>query len=332
MTAPIVTIVIPTYNRAHLLLRAIASVQAQTCADWELIVVDDGSTDSTVANVTAMVAADPRIRLLINTGSRGPAAARNVAMAAARTPWAAFLDSDDSWEPEKLARFMAEAIAHPEAVLVGSDYWMVDRDKGRSETMLAFIHREMIPWWENDPLLSAIIPCAAIKVSPSLLASREVMLATQLGGFLWVHTSSAMVRLEEVRRAGGFDETLAQTEDIRLWLELAERGSVVFIPEPLATYDITGRNIGTGERYSQHETRRRPSLYATRRFHLELMQWLRRHRPLTGAQRRVARRAIISGHRRCAEAARGTRPFAVFLMHRLAGSHRFRALSAYLGF
>jgi glycosyltransferase involved in cell wall biosynthesis len=129
MTAPIVTIVIPTYNRAHLLPRAVASVRAQTCADWELILVDDGSTDSTLADVTAMAAADQRIRLAVNTGRRGPSGARNAGIAAARAPWVAFLDSDDSWEAEKLARFMAEARAHPEAVLIGSDYWMVDPGK-----------------------------------------------------------------------------------------------------------------------------------------------------------------------------------------------------------
>src|SRR5690348_17042411 len=134
MTAPPVSIVIPTYNRAHLLPRAVASVQAQTCADWELIVVDDGSTDSTIADVTAMAGADPRIRLAVNTGRRGPAGARNAGIAVARAPWVAFLDSDDSWGPGKLARFLAEAKAHPEAMLIGSDYWMVDPDRNRNET------------------------------------------------------------------------------------------------------------------------------------------------------------------------------------------------------
>src|SRR5690348_487208 len=95
---PDVTIVIPTYNRAQLLARAVASVQAQSHGTWELVVVDDGSTDSTVADVTAMAAADPRIRLVANTGRHGPSGARNAGMAKAQAAWIAFLDSDDTWE------------------------------------------------------------------------------------------------------------------------------------------------------------------------------------------------------------------------------------------
>jgi glycosyltransferase involved in cell wall biosynthesis len=331
MTTASVSIVIPTYNRAGLLPAAIASVQAQTYAAWELIVVDDGSNDATQKVVAALAAADPRIRLADNTGRHGPAGARNAGLAQCRTPWVAFLDSDDRWQPEKLTRFMAAAAANPEAVLIGSDYWMVDRDTGRRETMLAFIAREMMPWWENDSLIAGVVPCAAIKANPEYLGTREAMLATQLGEFLWVHTSSAMVRLDPVKKLGAFDESLVQTEDIRLWLQLSEQGPVVFIPEALATYDITGRDVGTGERYATHDRDRKPTLYSTRLHHLELTKWLRDHVRLTAEQHRLLRRQTIEGHRRCANAARGTMLFGPFLFHRLAGSHRFRAILAVLG-
>ncbi len=332
MNAPGVSIVIPTYNRAKLLPRAVAAVQAQSYAAWELIVVDDASTDGTVELVTALAATDPRIRLFRNSGARGPGGARNTGLAQCRAGWIAFLDSDDTWQPEKLARFMAAADAHPDAVLIGSDYWMIDRDRNRRETMLEFLHREMIPWWENEPDISAIVPCEAIKADPAILASRDVMLSTQIAQFLWVHTSSAMVRLEPVRRLGGFDANLMQTEDIKLWLQLSELGPVIFIPEPLASYDISGRDVGSGERYARHETARKPSLYPTRRYHLDLMRRLKTHPGLTGAQRRVLHHQTVAGHRRCAEAARGTRPFPVFLYHRLAGSHRFRKFARAFGF
>jgi GT2 family glycosyltransferase len=331
MTTASVSIVIPTYNRASLLPAAIACVQAQTYAAWELIVVDDASTDETREKVAALAAADPRIRLVDNSGRHGPAGARNAGLAQCRTNWVAFLDSDDRWQPEKLARFMAAAALHPAAVLIGSDYWMVDRDTGRRETMQAFIAREMMPWWESDHMIAAVVPCAAIRANPEYLGRREAMLATQLGEFLWVHTSSAMVRLDPVKKLGGFDESLTQTEDIRLWLQLSEQGPAVFIPEALATYDITGRDVGTGERYATHRPDRKPALYSTRFHHLELTRWLRDHVPLTAPQRRLLHRQTIAGHRRCADAARGTRPFAVFLFHRLAGSHRLREILGFLG-
>ena len=331
MNIPGVSIVIPTYNRAELLPRAVAAVQAQTYAHWELIVVDDASTDHTAQLVTALAGADPRIRLIRNTGAVGPGGARNTGLAQCRASWVAFLDSDDTWQPEKLARFVAEADARPDAVLIGSDYWMIDRDRNRRETMLEFLHREMIPWWENEPDISAIVPCNAIKADPAILASHDVMLSTQIAQFLWVHTSSAMVRLEPVRRLGGFDARLTQTEDIKLWLQLSELGPVIFIPEPLATYDITGRDVGSGERYARHEAARKPSLYPTRRYHLDLMRWLKAHPGLTAAQRRVLRHQTVDGYRRCAEAARGCRPFPVFLFHRLAGSHRFRKFTGAFG-
>ena len=332
MNAPGVSIVIPTYNRAELLPRAVAALQAQTYAAWELIVVDDASTDDTAKLITALAGADPRIRLVRNTGARGPGGARNTGLAQCRAAWVAFLDSDDTWQPEKLARFMDEADARPDAVLIGSDYWMIDRDTDRRETMLEFLHREMIPWWEKEPDISAIVPCKAIKDDPAILASRDVMLSTQIAQFLWVHTSSAMVRLEPVRRLGGFDASLMQTEDIKLWLQLSELGPVIFIPEPLATYDITGRDVGSGERYARHEAARKPSLYPTRRYHLDLMRRLKTHPGLTAAQRRVLRHQTVDGHRRCAKLLAVPDRFRSSSIHRLAGSHRCRSITRAFGF
>ena len=319
-TTPRVSIVIPSYNRWGLLERAIASVRRQGLADWELIVVDDGSIDGTAAGIEEMGRVDPRIRLVRNAGTHGPAAARNAGLSQCRAGWVAFLDSDDQWEPGKLARFMAEANAHPEALLIGSDYWMVDQATGRRETMLQFIAGTMLPWWQNDPLVSGLGPWQAIKEDPPVLASPEAMRATTLAEFLWVHTSSAMVRLDAVRALGGFDETLMQTEDIDLWLKLADRGPVRLIAEPLATYEITGRDVGTGERYANQTDQRRPNLYTTHLAHLDLHMRLARRYGLTPAQYRFFLTRVAHAHRKCAEAARHNKPFSVSLAHQLAGS------------
>ena len=319
LQAPAVSIVIPTYNRASFLPVAIGCVRAQSFADWELIIVDDGSTDGTVENFTDLAQGDARIRLVVNAGVRGPAAARNAGLAQCRTPWVAFLDSDDLWQPEKLAIFMATADANPEAVLIGSDYWMVDKTSGTRQTMREFIARTMMPWWRADPPVTAIVPCELIATRPSILAQRDVMISTAIAEFLWVHTSSAMVRLEVVRKLGGFNEALTQTEDLELWLDLAETGPVVFIPEILATYDITGRDQSRGERYAGHDPARKPTRYRTRLLHLGLMARIGRRR-LSPAQRLVWADRIAHGHRSCAEAARGVIPFYGRLHHWLGGS------------
>lgn len=97
---PTVSVVIPTYNRAHLVGRAIQSVLNQTYQDFEIIVVDDGSTDNTEEVVKSFN--DPRIRYIRHDQNRGGSAARNTGIKMARGEYIAFQDSDDEWLPEKL--------------------------------------------------------------------------------------------------------------------------------------------------------------------------------------------------------------------------------------
>jgi glycosyltransferase involved in cell wall biosynthesis len=101
---PLVSIITPVYNAARWLPETFASVRAQTLTDWEQILVDDGSTDGSLAIVEAVAAEDPRFRWLRTSGRKGPAVARNLALDAARGRFIAFLDADDLWHPEKLAR------------------------------------------------------------------------------------------------------------------------------------------------------------------------------------------------------------------------------------
>src|SRR6188474_1008516 len=99
---PKVSVVIPVFNRPAAVRRAIDSVLAQTVQDFEIIVVDDGSTDGTAAAVTAIQ--DPRITLVKHDQRRGGSAARNSGIRASIAPYVAFLDSDDEWLPSKLER------------------------------------------------------------------------------------------------------------------------------------------------------------------------------------------------------------------------------------
>lgn len=101
--APAVTVVTPFWNAAGTLAEAVASVQAQTRPDWEMILIDDGSTDGSAGLAAALAAAEPRLRLVSLGANRGPAAARNAGIRAARGRFIAFLDADDRWHHDKLA-------------------------------------------------------------------------------------------------------------------------------------------------------------------------------------------------------------------------------------
>ena len=116
---PLISIVMPTYNRADTIQRAIASVRGQSWSDWELIVVDDGSTDDTTSRLTGL---DPRIRLLWQE-NHGVTAARNTGLGNAKGELVAFLNSDDEWLPHHLALAAAFFAAHPGEHLFTSEFW-----------------------------------------------------------------------------------------------------------------------------------------------------------------------------------------------------------------
>lgn len=105
--APLVTVVMPAYNAAVTLPRSLAALRAQKMEAWECCLVDDGSTDETWALAEAIAAAEPRLRPLRLARNSGAAAARNVAIAAARGRYIAFLDADDEWLPDKLSAQLA---------------------------------------------------------------------------------------------------------------------------------------------------------------------------------------------------------------------------------
>jgi len=116
VTKPAVSIVMPTFNRRHLLPGSVASVRNQSFQDWELLIVDDHSTDDTKALVESWQTDDPRIHYLLNTRTKGPAGARNTGVDAARGEYLAFLDSDDEWLPHHLGRMTYFLNAYPDRI------------------------------------------------------------------------------------------------------------------------------------------------------------------------------------------------------------------------
>ena len=201
-----VSAIIAVYNRAATIGRAIQSVMAQQFDGFEVIVVDDGSTDSTPAALEEWGA---QIRV-IRQPNRGPAAARNSGDRNARGEYLAFLDSDDEWMPAKLGRMVTALDRAPNAVLAFSRFTSVD-ESGR-DAPGAFLPGD------NDH-------------APSM----EEM----LNRFCWpILTSAVVMRRETFARCGGFNEEFRFPgyEDLHLWLLAREQGEFLYIPEALTLY------------------------------------------------------------------------------------------------
>ena len=140
-----VTVIVAAYNVAKLIGRALESVRSQTFKDWEIIVVDDASTDGTPFIVHGMAEVDRRIRLICQEQNRGPAAARNRAIAEARGEWVAVLDADDAWLPERLERLLA--VANRTGANFVADNLILFDEHLRRESGVAFdVAEETIPF------------------------------------------------------------------------------------------------------------------------------------------------------------------------------------------
>ncbi len=207
---PEVSIVIPTYNRRAMVAEAIASVIAQCGVNFDLIVVDDGSTDRTAEELDRLATlanADHAHRMImrvVRTENRGVAAARNTGVALASAPLIAFLDSDDLWLPDKLERQMAFTHAHRNfAIAQTEEIWI----RGGRRVNPGLRHRKRA----GDIFVDSLRTCL---ISPS----------------------AAIMRIDLFRELGGFDERMTAAEDYDLWLRILARGHEVgLVAEPLVT-------------------------------------------------------------------------------------------------
>ena len=196
MTNPLVSIVIPTYNRAHLLGQAIHSALAQTYAPVEVIVVDDGSTDDTAAVVAGF---GDRVRY-VAIANGGSSVARNAGLEAARGEFIALLDDDDLLEPGLVAQAVDVLRERPAAGMVYTSFVMVDAD--------------------NQPL-------ATHHLSAEGRVYRRFLLRCK------VSLSGVVLRKETVQRTGTFDPALRMGQDRDYWLRVAKHDEVAVLSEPL---------------------------------------------------------------------------------------------------
>jgi teichuronic acid biosynthesis glycosyltransferase TuaG len=200
------SVIIPVYNAGAYIGRSLHSVFAQTCQDFEVIVVDDGSTDNT-AEVVREFSSRPQLRY-IGQANAGPAAARNRGINEAIGDYIAFLDADDLWHPQKLAAHLAYLRASPKMGM--SFNWFevfYDRPDGK--------HRK--PWFS---------PPSKAKLYWANFLVRN-----------WTGTSSTVVVRSECMVDKRFDARFRTGEDYYLWLKIAQEGwEIGFVPQVLTVY------------------------------------------------------------------------------------------------
>ncbi|HJV26274.1 MAG TPA: glycosyltransferase [Aromatoleum sp.] len=200
--APTVSIIMPCYNAVAHLPDSVRSVLAQTFADWELIAVDDGSSDATLAWLQAQT--DARMRV-IHQHNQGVSAARNAGLAQATGTYVAFLDADDTWHPDFLSRMHEALDARPEAVLAYCGWQNLGQTGGRGEPFVP-------PDYETPDKTEKLF-----------------------AGCRWpIH--AVLARRDTVQAARGFEPGLKNAEDFALWLEVAIPSPIVRVPAVLAYY------------------------------------------------------------------------------------------------
>jgi glycosyltransferase involved in cell wall biosynthesis len=190
---PRISVILPVHNRADTLGRAIQSVLDQTHSEFELIVIDDGSKDDGAAIVKGF--RDPRIRLIQLKENRGGNVARNEGLKTARAPLIAFLDSDDTYLPNKLERVVAEFERRPELDLLVDSFIKVQPPGSRRERVT-----------RRNPVID----------------DQELFKKALFTRQLWKATPSITVRREAAMRAGMFDESLKRLQDFDFLIRVAD--------------------------------------------------------------------------------------------------------------
>lgn len=216
MSAPRVSVVLPTYNRERTIARAVASVLAQTWRDLELIVVDDGSSDRTREILAGID--DPRL-VYVYRDNGGVSSARNLGLERARGEYVAFQDSDDEWCVDKLARQVAALDAHPQASLVVCGF--------------------VVP---NELSLSMI----------GVDAREPVVDVTGMATLRLPACQCWLARLADVRALGGFDLRIDCFEDWELALRLAGRGRVLMVNEVLVLKTRTPGSLFEDQHFARN--------------------------------------------------------------------------------
>jgi glycosyltransferase involved in cell wall biosynthesis len=203
-SAPLVSVILPSFDRLRFLRPAVESVLAQSFTDWELLIADDGSGEDTRQYLRTLEN-DCRIRLIWLAHSGIPAMVRNAALRKTRGEYIAFMDSDDLWAPMKLQRQLQGLRERPGCRWSYTAFSQID------ERGLPLPEEATRRWVPHQGFIFERLMIGEVSIrTPSVVASRRLIV-----------------------QAGGFDETLRSAEDLDLWLRLALYSEVMLIDQPL---------------------------------------------------------------------------------------------------
>jgi len=220
-----VTVFMPVYNAAPYVAGAIASVLTQTHQDFSLLVIDDGSTDTSLREIQRAVSTDPRCSV-ISRDNRGIVATRNEGIEATRGEYIFCVDADDIAHQERFARQLAYLKDHPDCVALGT------------QTMIC------------DPSMLPIMPMIDV-------FDHEAMDRKHMHGDAAICNSSVAMRRKAVIDVGGYLAEFEWAEDFDLFLRIAERGRLANLPETLHFYRQHAASVGHSKRSLQIERTRR---------------------------------------------------------------------------
>jgi len=268
---PPISVLIPTYNRSKLLLRALDSVLAQTYPHWEIIVVDDGSTDdtrSTLESYRKQHSLDESKFVYIHQENQGKSVALNRGIEEVRGAWIAFLDSDDVWLPQKLAL-----------------QWNTLRKFGEAYGACFTDGR-----YVNNPAVETTVFARVNRVCGTSTGALNDALDLVLQDRAGIVFPSVVMRKSLLQKTGGFDAHLRIAEDRDFIYRLAQATSLCFVNEPLVDIDRTpGRVIGLIELLNAPRVSLDQHLYLYNK-------WLGTCSPDDNRRREIIRRSIQALH------------------------------------
>lgn len=234
---PLVSVIIPAYQSAETLPRAIKSVLNQNYKNFEIIVVDNGSTDNTQIIVNSLMELDSRIHLVSLKTNQRPAGGRNAGVTASAGEYIAFLDADDEWLQTKVENQLF-AFELPEIGVVLTDGFIINASSGTKELYSTNYHtyfQRMVPESYADQI-------NLYKLSGPV---REILYEKCV-----VNLSSVLLRKDLFIKVGGFDQNLFGPEDLDLWIKLAKITNYAYLAVPMVNRYISNDNFSAmGEKW-----------------------------------------------------------------------------------
>jgi glycosyltransferase involved in cell wall biosynthesis len=236
---PLVSVVVPSYNRGHVIAETLESIFAQTYPRLEIIVVDDGSTDNTTEALGRYRGRVNAIRQV----NQGLAAARNTGLAASTGTYVAWLDSDDLWNPSKIALQVAFMQAHPAHAVIASDFSAFDADGFFERSHVAAYYSVLgrtpggLAGFFPDQLTfsTAGLPYMGADVPDQVRVYSGHIYEKMVGGNC-LHPPTVMFRREAGTRAGNLDPAFRNETDYEFFVRLSQQGQAAFIDHPLMRY------------------------------------------------------------------------------------------------